>query len=315
MQQSQAFSSLKVCIVILNWQGQKYLSESLPSIIEAINTFSGSCSIILLDNNEDDDSDRVWVREHFPSVQVIQAPRNDFLYSYNWLFEKLEEDVVILLNNDVKVDPQFITPLIQHFRNSDVFAVSSRAYDWDGENLESGPHKIMCHRGWFYYLPDFDKQETSYTLFACGGYMAVDRKKFLDLGGFDYLFYPAYGEDLDLCYRAWLKGWQSIYEPESVVYHLKSASWDNTDNTGNSKYRYLNLKAAFLFQFKYLYSFPQSIFYGFYLCYLLTQKIIKNDSVWLSAFRDACFTSKGKNHPNLDLKKQKELHKIFAQCL
>jgi GT2 family glycosyltransferase len=64
------------------------------------------------------------------------------------------------------------------------------------------------------------------TLFAVGGYMAVDRAKFIALSGFDPLFFPAYGEDIDLCLRAWERGWPSLYVPESVVYHRQGASWE-----------------------------------------------------------------------------------------
>lgn len=63
------------------------------------------------------------------------------------------------------------------------------------------------------------------TLFGCGGAMAVRRQDFLTLGGFDELYYPAYWEDVDLCYKAWKRGQKSIYQPLSVMYHVHSASW------------------------------------------------------------------------------------------
>jgi GT2 family glycosyltransferase len=64
-------------------------------------------------------------------------------------------------------------------------------------------------------------------LFTSGGFMAVDRKKFVELDGFNRLFYPAYYEDLDLCFRAWRRGWQSIYEPDSIVWHRNRGTWGN----------------------------------------------------------------------------------------
>jgi GT2 family glycosyltransferase len=64
-------------------------------------------------------------------------------------------------------------------------------------------------------------------LFTSGGFMAVDRKKFIELGGFNRLFAPAYCEDVDLCFRAWRRGWRCIYEPTSLVWHRHQATWSN----------------------------------------------------------------------------------------
>lgn len=55
--------------------------------------------------------------------------------------------------------------------------------------------------------------------------MAVDRNKFLEIGGFDRLYYPAYVEDVDLCFRAWCNGWRCIFEPASKVLHREGGSW------------------------------------------------------------------------------------------
>ena len=52
-----------------------------------------------------------------------------------------------------------------------------------------------------------------------GGSCAFDRRKFLELGGFDELLAPFYLEDTDLGYLAWKRGWKVLYQPASVVYH------------------------------------------------------------------------------------------------
>jgi GT2 family glycosyltransferase len=64
------------------------------------------------------------------------------------------------------------------------------------------------------------------TLFSSGGACLVRREDFISLGGFDELYYPAYWEDIDLCYRGWKRGKASLYQPESVVYHVHSASME-----------------------------------------------------------------------------------------
>lgn len=61
--------------------------------------------------------------------------------------------------------------------------------------------------------------------------MAVNRLKFLQIGGFDILYYPAYVEDVDLCFRAWRKGWSCIFEPSSKVLHREGGSWKNVKDS------------------------------------------------------------------------------------
>ena len=274
-----------VCVAILNWRGIKYLPSLLSSLLSAVNKYPGECPIVVLDNNEGDDTDRTWIRQNFPTVRVIQAPANDYLYSYNWLLQQLTEQIVILLNNDLKVDENFLLPLVKHFTNPRVFAASSRSYDWEGKQVTSGPYLFRQHRGWFYCTPDLAKQFTCHTLFACGGHMAVDREKFLDIGGFDRLFYPAYGEDIDLGFRAWQKDWISVYEPESIVYHAQSGSWN--EDTSDRKAEYMTLRSNFLFQWRNLDRFPFAWLHAVYLPWLRLRKLLDGDRVWLKAYGEA----------------------------
>jgi N-acetylglucosaminyl-diphospho-decaprenol L-rhamnosyltransferase len=221
-----------VCVVVLNWNGQAHLPPLLESLQQAKATYErqglGACRLVVLDNPGPTD-DAAWIQQHAPAVECRRAPANDFLYSYNWLLPQLSEPYVVLLNNDLRVDAQFLQPLIQPLSaHQDVFATSARSLSWDGESENGAAFSVTGRRGWYWWQMD-SRKETTPTLFAVGGYMAVDRARFIALGGFDLLFYPAYGEDIDLCLRAWERGWRSLYVPESVVYHRQSASWEIGD--------------------------------------------------------------------------------------
>lgn len=218
-----------VCVVVLNWNGQAHLPLLLESLQQAKATFErqglGSCRLVVLDNPGPTD-DVAWIQQHFPGVECIRAPRNDFLYSYNWLLPQLTESFVVLLNNDLRVDANFLQPLIQPFLiQKDVFATSARSLSWDGESENGAAFSVNGRRGWYWWQMAPSTRNTP-TLFAVGGYMAVERAKFIALSGFDPLFFPAYGEDIDLSLRAWERGWPSLYVPESVVYHHQGASWE-----------------------------------------------------------------------------------------
>src|SRR5262249_55929765 len=179
-----------VCLAILNYNGKKHLEQLLPTTSTAAEKFPGTCNVVVLDNQSTDD-DVAWIGRKFPSVQAIVAPKNDFLFSYNWLVQKRGEDILVFLNNDLKLDRDFLSPLIRHFESPDVFSVSAQSHDWDGVGATSGPARLEFRNGFYSWRFDTQHQKTCHTLFTSGGFMAVDRKKFLELGGFNRLFAPA----------------------------------------------------------------------------------------------------------------------------
>lgn len=236
-----------VVLAILNYNGRNHLQELLPTALAAAQCYPGKARVLVLDNRSTRD-DVDWVGKHYPDAKVVVAPRNDFLFSYNWLLGTLEEEIVVLLNNDLRVREDFIVPLTRHFARNDVFAVSASSRNWEDSEYSFGPLQLEQHHGINYWVPEFGRQALSNTLFASGGFMAVDRLKFQMLGGFNRLFYPAYGEDLDLCFRAWRRGWRCLFEPESIVLHRESASW----NEQSTLQRSLNLRASLLFRWSSL---------------------------------------------------------------
>ncbi|MEJ0090079.1 MAG: hypothetical protein WDM80_10090 [Limisphaerales bacterium] len=95
-----------VCLAILNFNGRKHLEHLLPTACVAAKNYSGSCRVLVLDNRSTD-PDVVWIKQEFPSVLVEVAPENDFLFSYNWLAKKRDEDVIVFLNNDLRLASGF----------------------------------------------------------------------------------------------------------------------------------------------------------------------------------------------------------------
>ena len=131
--------------------------------------------------------------------------------------------IVVLLNSDMRVAPDFLAPLLDGFRDPDVFAVSCQIFFSDPAKLreESGLTQGWWEDGGLRVRHRIDDAVTD--LFPCfyggGGSCAFDRAKFLELGGFDPLLEPFYLEDTDLGFMAWKRGWKVLYQPRSVVYH------------------------------------------------------------------------------------------------
>ncbi len=217
-------SGLPACaIVVLNWKGREHYPDLLPSLRAAVEEHPDPVPVVIVDNSQiSEEIDHV--REGYPEFELVLPPQNDFLFSLNPVVSGRPEEVVIVLNNDLRVHPGFIAPLLEHFRDPAVFSVASVAWEWDGSAVQLGQRKMHLERAWFHHSSTAEIEEARHTVEASGGWSAYRRSHFAALGGFDRLFHPMYLEDLDLTYRAWMRGWRSIVEPRSIVYHKGGSS-------------------------------------------------------------------------------------------
>lgn len=219
---SQRPSTRAATVVIPNWNGQDLLEEYLPSV-EAALAGNPDNEIIVVDNGSSDGSVD-FLHRTFPGVKVLALPRNlGFGGGSNAGFEAAKNDIVVLLNSDMRVDPDFLAPLLEGFTGDQVFAVSCQIFFSDPQKLreETGLTQGWWQDGTLRVRHRIDAGVTD--LYPCfyggGGSCAFDRRKFLELGGFDPLLAPFYLEDTDLGFLAWKRGWQVLYQPRSIVYH------------------------------------------------------------------------------------------------
>jgi GT2 family glycosyltransferase/glycosyltransferase involved in cell wall biosynthesis len=209
-------------VVIPNWNGRELLEKYLPSVIAAVQPHPGS-EVIVVDNGSEDGS-AAFLAERFPQVRVVALKRNlGFGGGSNAGFRAARNDIVVLLNSDMRVDAGFLAPLLAGFSDEDVFAVSCQIFISDPAKLRE---ETGLTEGWWQQgsLRVRHREDSAVNeLFPCfyggGGSGAYDRAKFLELGGFDHLYQPFYLEDTDLGYLAWKRGWRVLYQPASIVYH------------------------------------------------------------------------------------------------
>jgi GT2 family glycosyltransferase/glycosyltransferase involved in cell wall biosynthesis len=209
-------------VVIPNWNGKDLLAKYLPSVVAAMAGHPDN-EVIVVDNGSTDGSAE-FVREHFPAVRLIALPKNlGFGGGSNRGFREAKNDIVVLLNSDMRVAPDFLAPLLEGFAAPDVFAVSCQIFFSDPKKVreETGLTQGAWRQGVLELRHRVDEEVTG--LFPCfyggGGSCAFDRRKFLALGGFDELLRPFYLEDTDLGYSAWKRGWRVLYQPRSHVWH------------------------------------------------------------------------------------------------
>jgi O-antigen biosynthesis protein len=209
-------------VVIPNWNGRDLLEKYIPSIVEALASHPDN-EIVVVDNGSEDGSVE-FLREAFPSVKVLALPENlGFGGGSNAGFREAKNDIVVLLNSDMRVDRDFLAPLLEGFRDPEVFAVSCQIFFTDPAKPreETGLTQGWWQDGALRVRHRLDDAVTD--LFPCfyggGGSCAFDRRKFLELGGFDHLLAPFYLEDTDLGFLAWKRGWKVLYQPRSIVFH------------------------------------------------------------------------------------------------
>ncbi len=215
-------SNQAASVVIPSWNARDLLEKYLPPLIEALRCNPDN-EIVLVDNGSTDGS-AAMVRERFPGVRVLALERNlGFGGGANAGVRAARNDIVILLNNDMRVAPDFLPPLLEAFRDPTVFAVSCQIFFSDPKKTreETGLTQGWWEHGSFRvrHRIDAEIKDLYPCFYAGGGSCAVDRWKFLELGGFDPLYEPFYYEDTDLGYQAWKRGWKIYYQPHSVVYH------------------------------------------------------------------------------------------------
>ena len=110
---------MKVAIVILNWNGKELLKQFLPSVIK----YSNEANIYVADNASTDGS-VPFVKQTFPSVKIIQNKENGgYAKGYNDALKHIEADVLCLLNSDVEVSKNWLTPIIETFKQDSNTAI------------------------------------------------------------------------------------------------------------------------------------------------------------------------------------------------
>jgi GT2 family glycosyltransferase len=218
--------SPKVSVVIVNWNGRRYLHDCLASL--QAQTFTGF-EVILVDNGSTDGSVE-WLMSRFPQVHLIRNETNvGFAAANNQAIRVSQAEFIATLNNDTRVEPDWLAELIAAAEGDSMvsmcaskmlFADRTEVINSTGIALDAVGIAWDRRGG----EPD-DRSETEpIEVFGpCAG-AALYRRAMLDqIGLFDESFF-AYLEDVDLAWRARLAGWRCLYVPTACVYHVHSAT-------------------------------------------------------------------------------------------
>lgn len=239
---------MKTAIVILNWNGQEMLERFLPSVLR----FSPDKNreIVVADNGSTDDS-LTFLSAKYPDIQQIALDHNyGFAEGYNRALSQIDADYFLLLNSDVEVTANWLTPLEAMLENNPKIAAvmpKIRAY----ANREKFEYAGAAggFMDWLGYpfcrgrvLQSVEKDNGQYDnareiFWATGACMLVRANLYQEFGGFDTSFF-AHQEEIDLCWRWKSAGYQIWVEPASTVYHVGGG----TLSSDSPRKTYLNFR-------------------------------------------------------------------------
>lgn len=207
-------------ILIPTLNGRALLEKHLAGAVEPV----GAENVIVVDDGSTDGSAEM-LRRDFPEVRVIERKRNGgFSAAVNDGIRATSGEFVVLLNNDVEVAPGYLDPMLPLFEDASVFGVTPRILVPRLGNLDEGAKTLLWHHGMVYAGQREGLSHVTPVICATGC-AAIYRRSMLEvLAGFDEAYSPFYWEDVDLSYRAWKRGWKTLYQPASAVIHQHSAS-------------------------------------------------------------------------------------------
>lgn len=255
-----------VAVVILNWNGRKFLEAFLPSVCRS--TY-GNLQLILADNASSDDSVD-YTRTHFPQVSIIQnAANTGFAGGYNEALQHVKADIYVLLNQDVEVTPGWIEPIVAQmeadktigacqpklraFANKACFEYAGAAGGW----MDILGYTFCRGRILYRTEEDHGQYDSVQDIFwATGAALFIRSECFHGVGGFDPHFF-AHMEEVDLCWRLQRAGYRISYCPESLVYHVGGGSLPQ----GNPRKLYLNFRNNLIMLHKNLHPVDRNIIF------------------------------------------------------
>jgi GT2 family glycosyltransferase len=217
--------SVDASIIIVNWNGRRFLAPCL----DAVRAQAGVTHETILVDNGSEDGSVAFVRQHYPWVRVVALQRNrGFAGGNNAGAAVAEGRELVFLNNDTEAGPGWLRALCAGVDEpAGVLLASSRVvYMHDPDVLDSAGDGVLRWGGafkWHHGAPVTAAPESREVFAVCGAACLVRRRVFEELGGFDDTFFASH-EDVDLSYRARLRGYRCRYVADAVVRHHGSAT-------------------------------------------------------------------------------------------
>jgi GT2 family glycosyltransferase len=222
-------SEPSVAVVILNWNGKDLMTRFLPSVLKSK---YGNLQLIVGDNASTDGSVE-FLENNYPEIRVIRNDQNyGFAEGYNRVLEKVEATYYILLNSDVEVPENWITPVIEVMEADERIAAAQPKIKWQldkskfeyagaaGGFLDVNAFPFCRGRIFNVIETDLGQYNDDKEIFwASGAAFFIKSKQWQESGGLDADLF-AHMEEIDLCWRLKNLGYKIVFCPDAEVYHV-----------------------------------------------------------------------------------------------
>lgn len=227
--------SKEIAIAILNWNGKHLLEEYLPGVI----LDSPEADIFVIDNASTDDSVQ-WMQENHPDVAIIELKKNGgYAGGYNEGLQFIHHEFVVLMNSDIATSPGWLVPILTALKNNPkigacqpIIRADKRRTHFEYAGAAGGYMDKLGYafcRGRIFDTLEEDQGQYNTTesiFWATGACLVVRNEAFKNSGQLDTELF-AHMEEIDLCWRMQLKGWEIKVINNSCVYHLGGATLDS----------------------------------------------------------------------------------------
>jgi len=216
-----------IAVVILNWNGEDLLQKFLPNVIAN----SQGARIIVADNASTDNSIEL-IQQNFPSVEIIKNEVNGgFAKGYNDALKQIDSPFYVLLNSDVEVTENWLTPLANAMENPETAGCQPKilSYNQRDHFEHAGASGGFIDKNYFPFcrgriMDSFEEDKGQYdgeidVFWATGACLMIRSEVFHKANGFDEDFF-AHMEEIDLCWRIKKWGYNFKAIPNSTVYHI-----------------------------------------------------------------------------------------------
>jgi GT2 family glycosyltransferase len=221
---------MKVAVVILNWNGRKWLEQFLPSVSQY--SAGKGVDLVVADNASTDDS-VAFLKENYPQIRLLCLESNyGFAEGYNRALAQIDAEYVVLLNSDVEVTPGWLVSLTAFLdSHPDVAAVQPKilaerqrdTFEYAGAAggfIDKYGYPFCRGRIFSEVEKDKGQYDSPVDVFwATGACLMIRLEVFNLVGGLDGSFF-AHMEEIDLCWRLRSRGYRIVCVPNSVVYHV-----------------------------------------------------------------------------------------------
>ncbi len=313
---------MKVAVVILNWNGKKFLEQFLPQVIAYSHPFA---EVIIADNASTDDS-VAFLKSKFPNVRVIVNEKNGgFSKGYNDALKQIDAQYYCLLNSDIEVTPNWIQPVIELMDSDlDIAVCQPKIRSWhEPEKFEYAgaaggfidKYGYPFCRGRMFMDLEVDNEQyndTCEVFWATGACMFVRADLYHKYGGLDEDFF-AHMEEIDFCWRIKNSGYKVMYCAQSMVYHIGGGTLPKN----SAQKTYLNFRNNILLLYKNL---PHNRVVPVFMVRFFLDVIAAIRFLFDSGFADAWAVVKAHahfyRHLKYNLKKRKKIeHRSVSMIL